>query len=138
MLACVAPVTMGIIDIMSGLSTIPIPRWIMISIGVIIVVIAMIPFLLSFSVAMRGSRKLVSNGIYAHIRHPHYLSNIIWGFSGTFLFSSWWSLLVFIVSLPVVYYMIRREDRKLIQKYGQEYEQYRKQVPMFLPKIGGR
>ena len=138
MLACVAPLVVGIINLMFGLSRIPIPRWIMISIGGIVFFIGMIPFILSLKVAVKGSSNLVTDGIYAHIRHPHYLSNIIWGFSGTFFFSSWWSLLVFIVSLPVVYYLIRREERKLMQKYGEEYIQYRERVPMFLPRIGGR
>ncbi|HIE43485.1 MAG TPA: hypothetical protein EYP78_01640 [Candidatus Omnitrophica bacterium] len=59
---------------------------------------------------------------------------IVWGFSFTFLFSSWWSFLIFILLLFPVYYLVRREE-ELIRKYGEEYKQYREQVPMFLPKI---
>lgn len=126
---------MGIIDRVFDFSTIPLPQWIMISIGAVIAAIGMTPFILSFGVAVKGSGKLVTNGIYAHIRHPHYLSNMIWGFSFPFFFRSWWSLLGFIISLFPVYYLIKREEEKLGRKYGEEYNRYRKQVPMFLPRI---
>lgn len=63
------------------------------------------------------------------------LQDLIWGLSFAFFFSSLWSLSAFIISLFPVYYLIQREEEKLIRKYGEEYKQYREQVPMFLPKI---
>ena len=132
------PLAMGIIDRVFDLSTIPVPQWIMISIGAVSAAIGMTPFILSFGVAVKGSGKLVTDGIYAHIRHPHYLSNMIWGFSFPFFFRSWWSLLGFLILMLPVYYLIKREEEKLLRKFGAEYQQYRIQVPMFLPRIKRR
>jgi protein-S-isoprenylcysteine O-methyltransferase Ste14 len=112
----------------------PIARWAALSIAVIVFAVGVIPFVLSFNVAVKQSTQLVTDGIYRRTRHPHYLSNIIWGASLPFLFSSWWSLLFFVFSLFVVYFLIRREEETLVQEFGKEYEDYKARVPMLIPK----
>lgn len=135
LLTFVFPLIIGIIDLILGLSRIPLLFEIMILIGIIIFIIGTIPFILSFRIISKQPTKLIKNGIYVHMRHPHYFSNIMHGLSFIFFFRSWWSLLVFSISLPIIYYLIRREEKKLILKYGEEYNQYKKQVPMLFPKI---
>lgn len=128
------PFMAGVMDKIFGFSHLNATWWLMVLPGAILFAIGVIPFVLSIRVVM-GSDELVTDGIYAHTRHPHYLSNILWGFSCAFLFGSWWSLFIVFVSLPFIYLLIRREEARLLRIYGKEYEQYKRKVPMILPKI---
>jgi protein-S-isoprenylcysteine O-methyltransferase Ste14 len=132
------PLTSGLVNTVFCLSTIPIKRWVTLLIGGMIFAIGAVLLVPTWKVSFKGSSRLVTNGIYAHLRHPHYLSNMIWGFSCTLLLNSWWSFLIFIVSLPIIYRLILLEEKELADKYGEEYERYRERVPMFLPRILGR
>jgi protein-S-isoprenylcysteine O-methyltransferase Ste14 len=41
------------------------------------------------------------------------------------------------VWLPIYWVACRFEEADLVRRYGQNYEEYQKQVGMFFPKIGG-
>jgi len=82
------------------------------------------------------AEKVVSTGIYATVRHPHtgwFLVHL--GFC--FLLSGWYALL----STPFIFillYLISRkeEEAELTKDFGEEYEKYKKKVPMFVPRLG--
>ena len=81
-----------------------------------------------------AGRELVTDGIYSRLRHPQY--------SGLFLVSIGlmiqWPTLVTLLLWPVmllVYYRLAmKEERKMIELFGERYLQYRKSVPAFFPK----
>ena len=140
MLSFILPPLVGVLNLIFSPSRIPVTQWIMILIGALLVVIAIILYKLSYKVAIidtkkGGSSELITRGIYAHIRHPHYLGGIVWALSFTFFFRSYWVLLVWIISLPMFYYLARSEEKKLIEKFGEDYLDYKKRVGMFLPRI---
>jgi protein-S-isoprenylcysteine O-methyltransferase Ste14 len=77
--------------------------------------------------------KLQTKGLHGRVRHPIYLFTFlaIWS---VFLYKPYLSILV--VDCVITIYTlvaIRFEEQKLISLYGQEYEDYRKRVPMILP-----
>jgi len=84
--------------------------------------------------------KLVTNGIYRYTRNPIY-SAFIFVFSGLMIINHNFILLIF----PFIYWvaltiiMKMTEEKWLIKKYGQEYEEYAKRtnrcIPFF-PKKG--
>ncbi len=81
----------------------------------------------------RESGKLVTHGIYRHVRHPQYTGIIL-------IITAWlfaWPTLPIIVMWPVlvlVYYRLaRREEREMLSKFGKGYREYMRGVPMFLP-----
>jgi protein-S-isoprenylcysteine O-methyltransferase Ste14 len=46
------------------------------------------------------------------------------------------NLLTFNILATIYFYIgARHEERSLAEEYGQEYENYRKHVPMFLPRL---
>ncbi len=84
-----------------------------------------------------AGKRLVTDGIYAHIRHPQY--------SGMFLitlgFLLQWPSLLSLLMWPILmfaYYRLAMKEEKDVQKiFGKQYEEYRQRVPAFIPKLGG-
>jgi len=78
----------------------------------------------SFSVTPQA-RRLVTNGIYAHIRNPVYVFSAI-GLSGLALyFDKPRYLLGLLILLPMQVMRARAEGHVLEEKFGDEYRQYK-------------
>jgi protein-S-isoprenylcysteine O-methyltransferase Ste14 len=82
-----------------------------------------------------NTEKLIQHGVYGIVRHPIYAADIILGW-GIFLF--WPTVAVFISIIwlnLVLFYWMRLEEKILMEKFGNVYAEYKKRVPMFLPKM---
>jgi protein-S-isoprenylcysteine O-methyltransferase Ste14 len=80
------------------------------------------------------SRELITDGIYAHIRHPRYLI-LITGALGNFLVTGTGSLLIaFIVTTTLTIIMTRVEEKELRSQFGNAYDDYARRVPAFIPR----
>lgn len=79
--------------------------------------------------------ELVTSGIYSQIRHPLYLG-LLAIFFGYFLVSGTVGALIhlgcLIAYLPIGIYF---EEKNLIAFFGENYREYQRQVPAFLPRI---
>ena len=77
-----------------------------------------------------ATTRLVNIGIYAVIRHPQYNGGIYAIFVTTLL---WYSNLLFailgVIGTIHTYLSIQEEDKRLINKFGDEYRDYMNQVP---------
>jgi protein-S-isoprenylcysteine O-methyltransferase Ste14 len=73
--------------------------------------------------------QLVTTGIFKYIRHPHYTSLIIVAFGLSLFFYSIASLIIAIISLPIMIASIFDEERLLIKQYGNKYKQFMKDTP---------
>ena len=85
--------------------------------------------------------QLITHGIFSYVRHPHNLMVVLesLGMSAislglhylSFLFP--WvliSFLFFITFLPIVVYRFTvKEEEKLIERFGEEYLEYKRRVP---------
>jgi protein-S-isoprenylcysteine O-methyltransferase Ste14 len=70
-------------------------------------------------------RRLVTTGLYARIRHPIYLFGTA-AFFGAFLaLQVWWLFLLWLALTPIEVVRLRREDRRLHEKFGAGYDRYR-------------
>jgi protein-S-isoprenylcysteine O-methyltransferase Ste14 len=78
--------------------------------------------------------RLLQDGIYRAVRHPRYLSAGV-GIVANALFINYAGLYVLILLLvPVGYAMIALEERELIDRFGEEYRKYQREVPRLLPR----
>lgn len=79
--------------------------------------------------------QLVTDGIYARMRHPLYTATISLGV-GFFIFSPSPAMLV-MLSMWVVYLPIGiwLEEKKLVQQFGDQYRTYQNEVKAILPHI---
>ena len=77
--------------------------------------------------------RLVVNGLYHYVRHPLYTTGlvIIWlmPVMTCNLLALFIGLTLYVV-IGAVY-----EERKLLQEYGKEYEEYRQRTPMLIPGL---
>ena len=73
--------------------------------------------------------KLVSTGIYSIVRHPQYVTFILFALSGMLLFQHWIVILLGIPIIPLMYIDLLRADKQLIEKFGNDYKKYMQKVP---------
>ena len=77
--------------------------------------------------------ELVTSGFYCHIRNPLFF------FAALFLWLSpimTLNLLAFNILATVYFYIgALHEEQSLMAEFGPEYEDYKKRVPMFLPRL---
>ena len=80
--------------------------------------------------------QLVTEGIFQHIRHPHYLSLLIIGFGLSIFFCSLFAFIIAIIAIPIMIVSIFDEEKLLKKQYGEDYTKYMKNVPWrLIPKI---
>jgi len=73
--------------------------------------------------------KLVDSGIYSIIRHPQYVTFIMWAIAGMLLFQHWIIIMLGLPIIPLTYFDLMRADKALIEKFGEDYKVYMKRVP---------
>ncbi|MEA3311381.1 MAG: isoprenylcysteine carboxylmethyltransferase family protein [candidate division WOR-3 bacterium] len=79
---------------------------------------------------------LATRGPYALFRHPLYVGNALLVAAGLALLRPYWILIVLTaVGFVLLYLLIgRAEERKLAERYGDEYEEFCRRVTPFFPK----
>ena len=79
--------------------------------------------------------KIIREGVYQRVRHPIYSGDIVlvWG-----IFSHWPShrALSSVIWLTIIlFFWMRLEEKALTEKFGRDYLEYKKQVPMVVPRM---
>ncbi len=82
------------------------------------------------------TQKLVVNGIYAHVRNPMISGVFIMLIGQGLVFSSQnillWAAIFFIIN--TLYFKLS-EEPGLVKRFGGDYIAYRKNVPMWIPRV---
>jgi protein-S-isoprenylcysteine O-methyltransferase Ste14 len=82
-----------------------------------------------------NTTRLVTTGLYHHIRHPMYGSLLFLGW-GMFLKSMTWQSAVLIVIISLALYITCNiEEKEMIKKFGEEYRAYMKVTKMWIPQV---
>jgi protein-S-isoprenylcysteine O-methyltransferase Ste14 len=77
---------------------------------------------------------LLHEGIYRVVRHPRYVSSGI-GLVATLLFVNYLGLYVMMVlAVPVGLVIVTFEERELVDRFGDDYRKYQREVPQFIPR----
>jgi protein-S-isoprenylcysteine O-methyltransferase Ste14 len=79
--------------------------------------------------------KIVSTGLYSIIRHPQYFGGVIAHIGITILLSAFFSLIITPIVIILNILISWKEEIELIKEFGKEYTDYKKKVPMFIPKL---
>jgi protein-S-isoprenylcysteine O-methyltransferase Ste14 len=80
------------------------------------------------------TEKIVTYGLYSKVRHPQYLGGLLAHLGASILLSSLFSLLITPLMILLIYLVSKKEEKELIKEFGESYETYKKNVPMFIPK----
>ncbi|WP_445737252.1 methyltransferase family protein [Mariniflexile sp.] len=85
----------------------------------------------------RKENRLATGGLYGLVRHPQYSGLFIGLFGeGIVHWPTLFSVGLFPIIVIVYTLLARREEKKVIEQFGEEYLEYRRHVPMFLPMKG--
>jgi protein-S-isoprenylcysteine O-methyltransferase Ste14 len=117
------------------------PSVIRIPIGVILLLVSLYMAFASISVVYGKNRQasgVIRKSVYAIVRHPIYLSEILL-YLGLFMMSL--SLAAGLVLIAVIVFLnniSRYEEHLLLDRFGKAYEEYLADVPMWLPRLWKR
>ena len=86
------------------------------------------------NVEIREDQKLIKKGLYRYSRHPYYLFLLIEIVGFTLIPNAYYAFFVAIMVYTfMIYVRIWYEEKALIEKFGQEYLAYKKEVYALLP-----
>jgi protein-S-isoprenylcysteine O-methyltransferase Ste14 len=77
--------------------------------------------------------RVVTSGVYATLRHPQYVGGLLAHVGISLLFSAWYSLLSTPLMVLIVYLIAAKEERELVNEFGEAYAEYASTVPGFVP-----
>ena len=89
----------------------------------------------SATVEFKDDHVLVTEGAYERIRHPMYAAHVLWGMAQVLLFPNFIvGPLALILIFGIMALRIPREERAMIEKFGDAYRQYMERTGCILPK----
>ncbi len=81
-------------------------------------------------------KRLATDGLYAFVRHPQYTGLFVGLFGeGVVHWPTIFSVALFPVIVLVYFFLARREERRVLQEFGNAYRDYMRRVPMFVPRF---
>jgi protein-S-isoprenylcysteine O-methyltransferase Ste14 len=86
----------------------------------------------------RYPRTLVTDGIYARLRHPRYVQLLIALVGYALIANHLASYIIVALWLPAIYFIVALEEQELREHFGELYANYCRRVPRFIPRIGSR
>ena len=85
----------------------------------------------------KQENRLATDGLYSLVRHPQYTGLFIGLFGeGVIHWPTIFSVGLFPVIVIAYVLLAKREEKKVIEEFGEEYLEYKRNVPAFLPVKG--
>ena len=85
----------------------------------------------------RKEGRLATRGPYAVVRHPQYTGFFLIVFGeGVVHWPTVFSLAAFPIIVIAYVLLARKEERQMVDRFGPEYVEYQRRVPMFVPRRG--
>ncbi|MEO6391369.1 MAG: isoprenylcysteine carboxylmethyltransferase family protein [Pyrinomonadaceae bacterium] len=85
---------------------------------------------------IRKNDRLAITGPYAFTRNPLYFGSFILGLGFTIAAGRWWLGLLFAALFLGIYLPVMRVEAATLAKlFGEDYENYARAVPLFLPRL---
>ncbi len=81
---------------------------------------------------------VIRESVFNIVRHPIYLSEILLYFGLLILNISLAAAVIWIIGIAFLHYISKYEESLLLARFGKEYEQYMKEVPMWIPRLRKR
>jgi protein-S-isoprenylcysteine O-methyltransferase Ste14 len=89
----------------------------------------------SATITLKEGHELIRSGPYRHIRHPIY-TGMLTGLAGTALaLGEVRALLSLAIAVSAFYFKARKEERYLVQEFGEGFREHREHTGMFLPRL---
>ena len=90
---------------------------------------------LTDTVVTRRNHTLVTHGPYRWVRHPFYDAVAMSVVANSLVASNWFLLAGGLLSFAIIVLRTRREEERLVARFGDAYRGYMKRTGRFLPKL---
>ena len=77
---------------------------------------------------------LLTEGIYGKIRHPRYVETILFVLAYALFGNYLAGYVVSLMTTVCLYPIVLLEERELLERFGEEYAEYTRKVPRFIPR----
>ncbi len=90
----------------------------------------------TYTVKIVDNHRLITSGIYRHIRHPSYLGQALIFLGCGMALANWISLLLlFVPVIPATLYRIAVEERVLKEHFPDQYADYAGRTGLLIPRV---
>lgn len=90
----------------------------------------------SVTLEVREGHRLVTQGVYAHVRHPMYASFALWGVAQALLIPNWIAGLAGLAAVVALYAVRQsREEAMMRETFGAEYDAYCARTKRLVPGL---
>jgi protein-S-isoprenylcysteine O-methyltransferase Ste14 len=86
-------------------------------------------------VTLKAGHRLIRTGPYAIVRHPIYTGLLLAAVGTAFAVDEWRGVLAVLIIVEAHVRKLRLEERWLVEEFGGEYEQYRREVKALIPGV---
>ena len=87
---------------------------------------------------VRKTPGVIRKSVFGFVRHPIYLSEILLYLGFLMMSISLAAVVVWVMAIGFLHYISRYEEKLLLKHFGEEYEQYMSEVPMWVPRFWKR
>ena len=89
----------------------------------------------SVTLEVRESHKLITEGVYARIRHPMYTAFWLWAVAQALLLPNWVAGLSGLIGFGTLYFLrVGHEERLMIEAFGDTYRAYMERTARLIPR----
>lgn len=88
-----------------------------------------------FKARRKSQGQLVTTGLYSRIRHPQYLGFFLLTLGMLLEWPTLFTLVLWPVLVVVYYRLAKDEDKEIEEQFGEEFREYKRSVPAFLPRL---
>ncbi|MEM6461987.1 MAG: protein-S-isoprenylcysteine O-methyltransferase [Pseudomonadota bacterium] len=90
----------------------------------------------SVSLQVREDHRLVTQGVYAHVRHPMYSAIFLTTAAAAFLLPNWVVGLTGLIGFTALYFgRVGREEEMMRDTFGAEWDAYAAVTPRLIPRL---
>lgn len=90
----------------------------------------------SVTLEVREGHRLITGGVYRHVRHPMYLALLAYGLGQALALPNWVAGPAYLAGvLCLVTFRIGPEERMMTEAFGTDYEGYRGRTGRLLPRL---
>ena len=86
----------------------------------------------------REKPEVIRKGVFGVVRHPIYLSEILLYLGFLAMSISLAAAVVWVIAIAFLHAISRYEEKLLLARFDKEYEQYMRDVPMWIPRLRKR
>ena len=81
---------------------------------------------------------VIRKSVFNVVRHPVYLSEIMFYLGLLMLSISLAAAVVWIIAIGFLHYVSRYEEKLMLVRFAEDYERYMREVPMWIPRLRKR